>query len=91
MQLHFLKFLLPFVIFIGSIRAFNSYGWEIFLPLFFAWLFIPLAEIFIRPSPSNMSAAEEELAKKNRGYDVLLYIVVAAQYFALYEIGRAHV
>lgn len=85
MQLRFIKFLLPFVIFAGSIRSFNSHGWVIFLPLFFAWLFIPLAEIFIKPDPTNMSAAEEELAKKNRGYDILLYIVVAAQYFALYE------
>jgi len=41
-------------------------------------------EIFIKPDPSNLGAAEEELAKKNRGYDVLLYVVVAAQYFALY-------
>lgn len=32
-----------------------------------------------------MNAAEEEMAKKNRSYDILLYIVVLVQYFALYE------
>jgi alkane 1-monooxygenase len=57
----------------------------IFLPLFFAWLFIPLIEMLIKPDPDNMSITEEELAKKNKGYDVLLYLVVVIQYFALYE------
>jgi alkane 1-monooxygenase len=85
MQLRFLKFLIPFAIFFGSIRSFNSHGWVIFLPLFFAWAFIPLMEMFIKPNSANMSATEEELAKKNKGYDILLYLVVAIQYFALYE------
>jgi alkane 1-monooxygenase len=57
----------------------------IWLPLFFAWVFIPISEVFIMPNPSNMNAAEEELAKKNKAYDVLLYGVVVVQYFALYE------
>ena len=84
MQLRFLKFLIPFTIFFGSIRSFHSHGWMIGLPLFFAWLFIPIMETFMKPNPGNMSAAEEELAKKNKGYDVLLYLVVAVQYFSLY-------
>jgi alkane 1-monooxygenase len=85
MQLPFLKYLLPFILFLGSLRSFHAEGWVIWLPVFFAWLLIPLFEIFIRPDPSNMSAAEEELARKNKGYDILLYMVVAFQYFALYE------
>ena len=85
MQYRFLKYIIPFILFLGSIRSFHSHGWVIWLPLFFAWLFIPLMEVFIRPNPVNMSAAEEELAKKNKGYDILLYLVVAVQYFSLYE------
>jgi alkane 1-monooxygenase len=85
MQLRFIKFFIPFIIFFGSILSFHSHGWLIGLPLFFAWLFIPLMEFFIPPDPRNMNAAEEELAKKNKGYDILLYMVVAVQYFALYE------
>ena len=85
MQFGFLKFcsLLSFII--GSFRSFTRMGWAVWLPLFFAWVFIPLLELFIKPDPANMSAAEEELAKKNKGYDVLLYLIVAFQYFALYE------
>ena len=85
MQLRFLKYLLPFILFLGSLRSFRAEGWVIWLPVFFAWLLIPLLEIFIRPDPSNMSAAEEEMARKNKGYDILLYMVVAFQYLALYE------
>src|SRR5258705_5106577 len=85
MQLKFLKFLIPFTIFFGAILSFHSHGWVIALPLFFAWLFIPIMEFVVKPNPANMNAAEEELAKKNKGYDVLLYLVVAVQYFALYE------
>ncbi len=84
MQLRLIKFLLPFTIYIGSLRSFTMHGWVIWLPLLFAWFIIPVMEIFIKPDPSNLSAAEEELAKKNKTYDVLLYVVVAAQYFALY-------
>lgn len=85
MQLRFLKFLIPFILYFGSIRSFNSHGWVIWLPLIFAWFFIPLVEFLIKPNPANMSTAEEEIAKKNKGYDILLYLVVAVQYFALYE------
>jgi alkane 1-monooxygenase len=85
MQARFLKFLIPFTIFFGSIRSFHSYGWTIWIPLLFAWVIVPLMEVFIKPSSYNMSAAEEELAKKNRGYDILLYLVVVVQYYALYE------
>ena len=85
MQLRYLKFLIPFILYFGSIRSFHSYGWVIWLPLLFAWVFIPLMEMFIKPNPANMSATEEELAKKNKGYDILLYLIVVVQYFALYE------
>jgi alkane 1-monooxygenase len=85
MQFRLLKFLIPFVIFFGSIRSFNSHGWIIGLPLIFDWILIPLLEIFFKPDPSNMSAAEEEIAKKDKGYDILLYFVVVFQYWALYE------
>jgi alkane 1-monooxygenase len=84
MHPRFLKFLIPFTIFAGSLRSFQSDGWVIWLPLLFAWFIVPLLEVFIKPSPHNMSGAEEELAKNNKGYDILLYLVVLVQYYALY-------
>ena len=85
MQVRALKFAIPFIFFLGALRSFHSNGWFVWWPLLFAWVVIPLLELFIRSNPYNMSAAEEELAKKNRGYDILLYAVVVFQYLALYD------
>ena len=85
MQIKALKFLLPFIIFIGALCSFRFHGWVIWLPLIFAWVIIPLMELFLKPDASNMSEAEEEMAKQNNIYDVLLYFIVIFQFFALYQ------
>jgi alkane 1-monooxygenase len=82
--MRFLKYCIPFIIYAGAINAFYSHGWVIATPLIFAWIIIPLLEIFIPPSTANLSAAEEDLALHNKAYDILLYVVVIAQYAALY-------
>ncbi|MBI5371047.1 MAG: alkane 1-monooxygenase [Sphingobacteriales bacterium] len=79
------KYLAPFVIFIGAWHSFSVTGWQIWLPLGWAWIIIPVTELFIRPNPANMSAAEEELAKKDRTYDFLLYSIVILQYMMLFK------
>jgi alkane 1-monooxygenase len=45
---------------------------------------VPMAELFIAPNPANLDAAEEQLAKANQWYDVLLWFTVPFQYFLLY-------
>ncbi|MBL7744930.1 MAG: alkane 1-monooxygenase [Chitinophagaceae bacterium] len=77
------KYLSPFLVYIGSFRAFMVTGWEIWMPLLYAWVVIPLLELFIRPDSKNLSEAEEELAKRDRSYDLILYAVVVLQYAAL--------
>lgn len=44
--------------------------------MIYAWLLLPLTELFLKPDEHNMEAAEEEFAKKNRLYDYMLYIIV---------------
>jgi alkane 1-monooxygenase len=78
-----LKYLSPLIIYIGSFRAFTVTGWEIWVPLIYAWIIIPALELFIHPEPANMSAAEEEVARKDKTYDIFLYLVVVLQYAAL--------
>lgn len=85
MQVRALKYIIPFIFFAGAIRSFNSTGWIVWMPMIIAWVIIPLLELLIRPDPQNMSAAEEAMAKKNKAYDILLYLVVPLQYIALYE------
>lgn len=77
------KYVSPFLLYYVAIASFLSSGFVVWLPLIYSWFLIPLIELFIKPDESNLSAAEEELAKKNNWYDVLLYLVVPCQYFAL--------
>lgn len=77
------KYLSPCIIYYGAITSFLSQGWIIWMPLIYAWVIIPLLELFIKPDPSNLSEAEEEMAKHSKVYDYLLYLVVPLQYVAL--------
>lgn len=83
MHIRAFKYLSPLVIYIGAWHSFSVTGWQIWMPLVWAWVIIPISEFFIKPSPVNMSTAEEELAKKDRTYDFLLYIIVILQYSLL--------
>lgn len=83
MRTRIFKYLSPFILYYGAIAAFLNSGIVVWLPLVYSWFIIPLIELFIRPDESNLSEAEEELAKKNVWYDLLLYLVVPFQYFAL--------
>ena len=83
MSIRAFKYLSPLVIYIGAFLSFSITGWQIWLPMIWAWVIIPLAELFIKPVPANMDAAEEELAKKDKTYDLLLYLIVILQYSLL--------
>lgn len=83
MKLRAFKYISPFLLYLGSLRAFSITGWEIWMPVFYGFFVIPLLELFIKADSRNMSAAEEEVAKADRTYDVLLYLVVVLQYVAL--------
>lgn len=83
MNIRAFKYLSPLIIYLAAFRSFSVAGWQVWLPLVWAWLVIPLAELFIKPAPANMSAAEEELAKQDKIYDFLLYLIVVLQYVLL--------
>jgi alkane 1-monooxygenase len=84
MRIKALKYLMPFLFFAGAIRSFQVQGWMVWIPMGVAWIIIPFLELLIKPDPVNMDAAEEELAKKDKTYDILLYLIVALQFLALY-------
>jgi alkane 1-monooxygenase len=83
MNIRAYKYLSPLIIYWGSFWSFTTTGWQVWLPLIWAWILIPLAELMIKPVAANMSAAEEELATKDRTYDLLLYLIVVLQYSLL--------
>lgn len=64
--------------------AFTGRGWVCWAPMLYAWVLMPVAELFIKPDEKNLSEAEEELVKKDRIYDYLLYVIVVLQFAALF-------
>ncbi|MBL7729233.1 MAG: fatty acid desaturase, partial [Dinghuibacter sp.] len=84
MQVKWLKYCLPLLVYILAFFSFTRTGIYCWLPLIVAWGLVPLLELIVRPNPANMDAAEEEMAKRNPAYDVLLYISVALLFPALY-------
>ncbi|HET9746727.1 MAG TPA: alkane 1-monooxygenase [Chitinophagaceae bacterium] len=84
MKFRAFKYLLPLILYAGALRSFHSYGIVVWFPLILAWVIIPLLELFIKADPGNMSLAEEELAKSDKFYDIILYLIVPLQFTALY-------
>jgi alkane 1-monooxygenase len=89
MRLRPLIYFTPLIIYAGALRSFTGHGWACYLTLVYAWVFIPLAELVIRPDPANLSKTEEELASDNPLYDAILYLIVLLQlptvFFFLYH------
>jgi alkane 1-monooxygenase len=83
MKTRVFKYLSPLLLYYGAVMSFLNSGFIVWLPLAYSWIIIPLMELFTKPDENNLSQAEEELARKNRWYDLLLYLVVPLQYFAL--------
>jgi alkane 1-monooxygenase len=77
------KYLSPLLIYAGALNSFFSTGWQVWLPLSYAWLIIPITELFIKPDATNLNTAEEELMRTDRIYDLFLYLVVIFQYVLL--------
>lgn len=94
MKVSAFKYLSPLIVYVFALIAFTNTGWLCWLAVFYAWIFIPLAELFIQPNESNLTAAEEELAKKNRLYDYILYTIVLIQiptlFFFLYQMQQSY-
>lgn len=78
------KYLSPLIFYSLNIYSFFGTGYICWAPLVHAFVFIPILELFIEKSEVNMTAAEEEMAKANKVYDWMLYLIVPMQFLALY-------
>lgn len=85
MQVRAFKYASPLIVYVLAWLAFTGNGWLTWLPMIYAWVLLPLTELFIQPDKKNLNAAEEELARQDRIYDYLLYIIVLFQFAALFE------
>lgn len=84
-----LKYTTPLIVYVLAIIAFTQTGFLCWLTLLYAWVGIPLVELFLHPNENNLSVIEEDLAKQNNWYDYILYLIVIIQlptlFFFLYQ------
>ena len=74
------KYLSPLIVYVFSYIAFTHTGILSWSALLYAWIFIPLVELFMQPNEKNMAAEEEAIAKNNKLYDYILYLIVLLQF-----------
>lgn len=83
MHIKALKYLTALLISLGAFGAFTHIGIWCWTPLLYAFIAIPVLELFIPANEKNMSAAEEEIAKADKTYDFILYLIVPLQWVSL--------
>jgi alkane 1-monooxygenase len=84
MNFRAIKYLMPLPVMIAALFAFRGTGWVCYIPLIYAWIFVPVMELIIPPNSQNLQAIEEDLAKDNPWYDWVIYSMVAAHGIALF-------
>lgn len=78
------KYTTPFVLYLLGYLAFTGTGIFCWIPLIYVFVFIPTLELFIAPDPKNLDEVEEQLAKSNKWYDVIVWMTVPLQFLSLY-------
>lgn len=69
-----LKYLAVLTLPLISLYSVHTYGWTTFLPLLYAFGFIPFIELFIKPDSSNVSSESEAALVNDRSFDVIVYV-----------------
>ncbi len=73
------KYYSPLIVYLFALISFTQTGWLCWLALAYAWFIIPVTELFLKPDTKNLASAEEDIAKQNKTYDFILYLIVCLQ------------
>ena len=74
-----LKYLIVFLLPLTVYLAFTNVGWWTFLPILVYFGFVPVLELLLKPDKINFDSEEEEKAKKDPFYDLILLITIPVQ------------
>ena len=85
MSYRFIKYFLALTVPFLAYFSFNGTGIITYAPMIEAFLVIPLLELFFKPNSNNLNDAEEEMAKEDISYDIVLYLLVPIIFFLLWE------
>lgn len=78
------KYLTPFILYVLALVSFRGTGIFCWLPVLFSFFVIPSIELLLKPNSQNLSEVEEDIARKNKAYDFVLYLSVIFQYCSLW-------
>lgn len=79
MRFRAFKYISPVIFYITAWFSFTLYGFVCFLPVIYAWILIPVLELLLPPDYKNLATAEEEMSRKDKMYDYVLYLFVFIQ------------
>lgn len=86
---HWLKYTISFILFFLAFMAFTHTNFWCWGALLYAWVFIPLVELTLKPDITNFSEQEEQVAKNDHMYDIILYVAVVLHYLLLVQFLRS--
>lgn len=94
MSFGYIKYLSPFVSVMAiAISLYAGGVWAYFAPVY-AFILIPFFELFLDASVENMDKAEEEIARKDWRYDLMVWSIVPVQFLMmslfLYRVSQPH-
>jgi alkane 1-monooxygenase len=84
-KFRFLKYILVYSLPLLAFLSFYSYGLLTYAPILYAFVFIPLVELFFKPDKSNLTSAEEEMVNNDRSYDFMVYLIVPVLFILGYH------
>lgn len=79
-----LRYITPYFLYFLAYLAFTRSGFYCWIPLIYLFLIIPLVELVFHPDENNLTAEEEQKAKSNVFFDLVLWLTVPLQIAALY-------
>lgn len=83
MSYRWMKYLLAWLAPLGTLAGMLYGGWMTWAPLGFAFVLVPLIEVFVKPDTYNLTEVQQELAADDRMYDLLIWALVPFQWLVI--------
>lgn len=84
MAVHRLKYLWAFVLPALTVWSFLEGGGYFWIPVIYAFGLVPILDYLIPMDESNIDKTEESKIKRDKWFDIALYLILPAHFFVLY-------